>query len=115
MDTLYCFKLYEDTGEIRRFEIKDYAIQKHRWNDNRNSYTFLMDMGSGDYLYKVRVDKLDQMHHFKVYTFNDDYEHAANIMRKTLRNERDVLFAKYTKLSGLVATINGLLKEREHD
>ena len=113
MDTLYCFKLCEDTGEIKRFVIKDYKVEKHKWNSNKNAYCFDMNMGtSGDYHYKVRTDKLDEMHNYKVYTFIDDIDYAAHIMRDTLRDERDSLHAKYAKMSGLVATINGFLKAR---
>lgn len=81
---LYCFKFDDDTGEIQRIVIDDYAIRKVN-NFGKVVYSFRVNELSNGTRVSVVNDKLDRFVSHKIYTFTDDMDRARKIINDTLK------------------------------
>lgn len=84
MESLYCYKLDEETGEIIKititpdqYELRKYTNTKYCWRININGY-----------IHHCYEQDLDRFKTWKVYSFKDDIEAAREIFDKELKERR---------------------------
>ena len=77
--TLYCFKLIEQTGEVRKLEITDYE-------ELNNSYRWEQTGGYIEYIYKKDLDKVKNN---KVYSFDDNMDNCVDMIYRSLSEKKD--------------------------
>lgn len=66
---LYHFTVNEDTGEIQRFDVKEY-------HTSSIAYVWKKSNGYTKYSYKRNIDKLC---HGEICSFNESYQHAREL------------------------------------
>ena len=84
MDTLYCFKFNDETGEITKIEITEYRRTvdtytgrvHYRWDTPR--------INKSDSHFSVTSDKMDRFVTNKVFTLKNDYQYASQIIADTI-------------------------------
>ncbi len=102
--TLYCFKLDPGTGHISKSEIKDYeTMPVSKWVDNGNKYRYKNHRGA---LTDAYERNLNQMVHYKVYSFNDDIDAAKTIMQGEIENRIKNLFHELEKYQTMLKRID---------
>lgn len=92
---LYCFMLSEKTGEIKRYEIKEYE-------DLKNKYRWYRPDGYRKYTYKRNLDKV---YHNEIDSFNGDLSHALKIYESTFMAKRDKANEDYWRFHNLLVRI----------
>lgn len=106
MEILYCFKLDPDTGEVKRYEIKDYHVKKRMWATPKEEICFKENLGTRtDYHYALKPNKLNRFVHEKVFTFDPDYGHAIGIIIDTLKQDVEESKLKFKRLEGILSRV----------
>lgn len=88
MQTLYCYKVNKQTGEITKIVIDEYTINPHHHRGN----TYIIDnkvyqINKCDKRIFVPQKKLDKYVSGKVFTFSSDDKIAHKIIFNTLNNK----------------------------
>ena len=98
--TLYCFKLNKETGEVKRIEINNYA--SGMWNNKKQWFRFR----SESVIYYAYSQDFDRFKNDRVYSFNDDMNHAIEIMYQTLMEKSEKEYRDYQKHHNLMCEIS---------
>ena len=102
MDTLYCFKFDDTTGEITKIEITEYkriidtytGRVHYRWNTPR--------INKADTHFSVTSDKMDRFVTNKVFTFKNDYDYVCGVIMRTLIEDIDARRESSLKMRDVV-------------
>ena len=107
METLYCYKLDELSGEITKFEILEYHFKKNAWSDTKDEYCFRADLYErANYPYCVKRNQLDRLVHDKVFTFNPDIDYGVQVIKDTVLDREKTATKELNKYKNLLAKIN---------
>ena len=106
MQPLYRFKLDEETGEITRLEITDYALS--HWNNGEQYYRWQI-MSNVHYCY-LKKD-MDRYKCKRLYTFNPDFEHAREIIKQFISEKRCAAHEEYLRNTELIEKIERAVYE----
>ncbi len=93
MQPLYCFKLNEETGEIRQFKITEYEIGRAHWSNKQSYYRFKIN-GATFYCYE---NDLNRFKHSHVYSHSPSLDHAKSIIITEVKKRRAKARREYKK------------------
>lgn len=98
-DTLYCFKLNKNTGDIDKIEITDYEAGS--WTGNKRFYRFKLKSNT----FYAFEKELNKFKNDRVYSFSGDMDHAISIITQALITKRDKADKEYQKYNKRVMYI----------
>lgn len=101
LKTIYCYKLNDETGEIKKIAITDY--KKGQWSNSKTFYRFRRN-GAITYAYDVDFDKFKNNH---VYSFDADLDKARSIILEALDVKRTIAHNNYLKYTERKDKIEG--------
>lgn len=108
MDTLYCFRLDEDTGAITRYEITEY----HEIYRNGKSYLRVnANIGGGKAFYTVNTRNIDSVFQLKVYSFEDNLEKAVSKFKAYYKHKKHLAEKEIEKMSNRLEKIESVYGE----
>lgn len=100
---LYCYRVNENTGEIRKYTIKDYVEQKRKYG-NTMEYSFKQDLGTGVvYPYYLTNDKLNRYSKEKYFTFNDNEQEVVRDILDAI-SEKEAQYSRKATRFNLIGT-----------
>ena len=108
MQTLYCFKVDDATGDMEKYEITDYEYLDTGNYQYRPVYRFMSVFSSYKCKYSVRVKNIDKYVSHKLFTFNPDTNRAVSLIRKELKRKADAARREMRRYDALSRKIEGI-------
>ncbi len=107
MQPLYCFKLDESTGKIKKYEISEYHfVPNKRGYKGKDTYCFVANFGTiADYKYQVKVEILDKYVAKKLFTFNGEPSYAFKIIKQTVLDKKNKAQQEFGESRALLARL----------
>ena len=100
MDTLYLFRLDENTGKLTRIAIPQKAdtyragaYEKIHWGVSKQYYKYTMHGTT----YYTDPNDIDKFKNWRVYSFNSDKEHAMKIIQSSLQERQQKAYEEYSR------------------
>ncbi len=90
MDSIFCFKFNDITGELIRIEVPEYRISEN-YNTGKKKYSFANTITKDGSNYVVTEDKFDRFVNNKVFLYEDNVVKAYDIMEESLKTDIDRL------------------------
>lgn len=109
---LYCFKLDDITGKIKKYTITDFKFSKNAYGyETRDVWQFRGQLGNNDtYRYYVERNKLDRFVTNKLYTLNGDEDRAYQIIMDAIRDKADKAERDMKRYNGLLEKVMERMK-----
>lgn len=111
MDTLYCFRLDEDTGVITRYEITEYHEVKYGYRNGKSYLKFNANIGGGKAVYTVNARNIDSVFQLKVYSFEDSLEKAVSKFKDYYKHKKYLAEKEIEKMSNRLEKIESVYGE----
>ena len=105
MDTLYCFKVNPEDGEIKKITIPEYTVKNNSPYTSRKTYTFNNNINSEGKFYYLSSEKIDRYVSNKLFTFDSSMIDAVTEIINTLETKSEKLRDDLRKNESILAMV----------